>query len=717
MKRCCILCIAIFVFCSTLQAQDYLIPYRKGALWGYANEQGEIIIEPKYSAVEPFTNSELAKIYSFINDTLYVGFASLYGNIAIPPNKYINVGTLKNASNRSSYYDADYIGQYVAYEKFLEKYFLGAKNSINNELLDSTNKVLLQNFDRLEIINKYQEGNFNILFRKNNKYGIMDYKGKMLLEPIYDYMYIDLADKYNPLLTIKNKGKIGIYSKDGKPIIPLALQYIYLDRYRNLYQKVILVNKNNFNSVYNTSGKLLFGPSKREILIESKIIDGKEKLLFSLSKETTENATIGDQIISMTEVRPVPPPAREAEPDRTEAKDGGSYIYTNSGFPIININGKNYTFFKQNNLMGIRDALDSNIVYMQPMYNNLDAEMDIITYKKIDIIKVRKDNKYGLIDFKGNILVPINYKSLYKIYGRFNTADPMLYAAENDKNKIGLIDIKNKIIIPFNYLAISKSDYHQNDSIFYVKNLKGNMGFIKTNLDYVIPEEYSVLLNIDFGYDADRDKNEGYFLAKNTLGKYGIINLNHKIELDFIYDSIVNASLFTDTKYRKDLAYYHFVNYKQGEYTMLDGKGKTIIPYTKEKINYLLNDKINEKEYYYVTTKKDEKNVVYTALYSTKNGLLYDYTKNDFFNMKYDNRYANGIIYFKDIYNKIGVVLNNGTKKIIVPKYNSINRYRDIERSLLKRNNSIEYFSLQYEENKRYYSDIINSNGVLFFED
>ena len=712
MKNYFIVLLAIVCF-KNLAAQDYLIPYRKGNLWGYANEEAKIIIEPKYSAVEPFKNSKLTKIYNFINDTTYVGFASLAGNIAIAPNKYIEIGTLKDVNYRNNY-DGDYYGEYNAYDAFLEKYFLGAKSSKINELLDSNGKVLLQNFEKLEIINKYQEGNFNILFRKNNKYGVMDYRGKMLLEPIYDHMYIDLGNKYNPLLTIKNKGKIGLYSKDGKPIIPLALQYIYLDRYRNLYQKVILVQKNNYYSIYNTAGKLLYGPTKKEIEIESKYEDGKEKLVFSTRNESTQS-----EVITYAEVV-APPKDQSKAPERdfdVEIKNDASYPQVLKDFGTLNIDNKSVSIFKKNNLFGIRDLNDTNVVFVKPKYGAMDIEYDNLTYKKLNIIKVRLGKKYGLIDYTGKILVPIKYQNLYKVYSKWNIKDPILFTATNDKAETGLITANNKIIFPFKYYQIQKSDYHQNDSVFYVKNTEGKKGYRKLNLEYAIPEEYSFLEPIDLGNLTIENKNEFHFLAKNKMDKFGIIDLNNNIKLDFKYDSLVYNNFFSSEKYYKDLSYFYFVDYSKGQYAMFDGKGNTIIPFTNEKISYLLNNSISQPEYYYTTTKTDKLGKENTALYSNKNGLLLDYNTYDYFNMKYYSNYAKGIVYFKDDKNKIGIVLNNKIKKNVPPKYNSIEQDYYINNSTLRKKSTIKYYGLQYQNARYSFSDFMDSNGLLFFED
>ena len=149
------------------------------------------------------------------------------------------------------------------------------------------------------------------------------------------------------------------------------------------------------------------------------------------------------------------------------------------------------------------------------------------------------------------------------------------------------------------------------------------------------------------------------------MDKFGIIDLNNNIKLDFKYDSLVYNNFFSSEKYYKDLSYFYFVNYSNSQYAMFDGKGNTIIPFTNEKISYLLNNSISQPEYYYTTTKTDKLGKENTALYSNKNGLLLDYNTYDYFNMKYYSNYAKGIVYFKDDKNKIGIVLNNKIKKNI----------------------------------------------------
>lgn len=105
--------------------------------------------------------------------------------------------------------------------------------------------------------------------------------------------------------------------------------------------------------------------------------------------------------------------------------------------------------------------------------------------KASDFAKVKKGNLWGLIDTKGEIVVPIAYKQLYQP----NQKNPDYYIAKNDQDKFGaLYDKKN--IIPFEY-----------DSLGYTKNYitayKANkIGIIDVSGTVKIPLIYDQILYI-----------------------------------------------------------------------------------------------------------------------------------------------------------------------------------------------------------------------------
>lgn len=59
---------------------------------------------------------------------------------------------------------------------------------------------------------------------------------------------------------------------------------------------------------------------------------------------------------------------------------------------------------------------------------------------------VQKDNKFGFIDMKGKVIVPIEYDHI----GEFGVQGKP-WALVQKNNKFGLIDMKGEVIIPIEY--------------------------------------------------------------------------------------------------------------------------------------------------------------------------------------------------------------------------------------------------------------------------
>lgn len=51
------------LFSNTIFAQETLIPYRKGQLWGFADTTAKIILKPKFTKVDLYNNNSLYKVY------------------------------------------------------------------------------------------------------------------------------------------------------------------------------------------------------------------------------------------------------------------------------------------------------------------------------------------------------------------------------------------------------------------------------------------------------------------------------------------------------------------------------------------------------------------------------------------------------------------------------------------------------------------------------
>ena len=256
---------------------------------------------------------------------------------------------------------------------------------------------------------------------------------------------------------------------------------------------------------------------------------------------------------------------------------------------------------EKTNKYGYKD--ESGKVVVKPVYN-LAYEFSDGKYAEVNIgadYANNKGGKWGIIDTKGKIIIPIKYdqaRSLgynlfalntgYKFdnmdaspsgkYAIFNAAGkaltPLAYSGyllsvrfeegyapletwDGKKQRYGLLDSTGKVAIPVKYDEVGGFREGLCKLV-----LNGKIGFIDKSTKLVIPMKYEGAYNfseglaavkfngkwgfidskgkeaIPFAYEGAKYFEGGYAAAKQN-GNWGVINKENKTILAFMYDDIV----------------------------------------------------------------------------------------------------------------------------------------------------------------------------------
>ncbi len=160
---------------------------------------------------------------------------------------------------------------------------------------------------------------------------------------------------------------------------------------------------------------------------------------------------------------------------------------------------------------------------------------------------VSEDGKYGYVNIKGNLVIPLIYDSA----GSFSDG---LARVMKDGRRL-YIDKTGKEIFSTNY----KWTYDFSEGLVFVKNDKGEYGFLNKKGEIAIP-----FRKLENEYDT-YDFKEGLSRVKRN-GKYGFMDKTGKIVIPCIYTNVGNFS--------EGVAY---VDTKKGR-GYIDKNGKVIIP-------------------------------------------------------------------------------------------------------------------------------------------
>lgn len=174
-----------------------LYPYRKGALWGYANADGKIVITPAYTAAAPFTEG-LAAVALTENNQVRYGYIDAKNKLVIPM-------------------------QYRMAEPFVQGRGIVTLPSGRKMLMDAKGKTIIDsisNIQYLPLSGYYRVTNARRLM------ALYDREGKAL----HNFMFTRIEDSDEGLFLINYRDSTGVKinyaNKEGIILGPLVHQTV-----------------------------------------------------------------------------------------------------------------------------------------------------------------------------------------------------------------------------------------------------------------------------------------------------------------------------------------------------------------------------------------------------------------------------------------------------------------------------------------------------------
>ena len=153
-------------------------------------------------------------------------------------------------------------------------------------------------------------------------------------------------------------------------------------------------------------------------------------------------------------------------------------------------------------------------VVIEPEYDNAKDFCD-------GYAVVEKNNKVGIIDKNGRLVIPYKYDELWA-----NSTHPNGLAICNIGKKRVLIDMTGKELIPGYYESISLGMNGSTDLIAVEKD--GKYGWINKNNETIIPFKFDNIYNF---WDAE-------YTPAAINKKWGLINKNGQVVLKFVFDDL-----------------------------------------------------------------------------------------------------------------------------------------------------------------------------------
>lgn len=521
--------------------------------YGILDSKGDYIVTPKYEQISFDENNNVFKTTLSFSETGRYPFEKLSNDVSI--DGYFVIHNDNGTISKVPVEIADWCGSFTS-----EGYAEVIKGGIKGRINESNHIISFLDEKCIVISEQYDFAcNFNFGYApvsKNGKYGIIDSMQKEIIPCNYEFI--------EPLSTTRFKFKEGsewgIIDLEERIIV--NPEYLSISHQSDDYFKVELSipigsgSKQQLFGIIDKNGEIVI---PIECLSISKIT--YEENVFWLIKIWLKQGIYSE---SADVIIPFIYDDIEIQDDKFICKifeqTNDSYLYSNRNKRVKSVY---YYTLKGEQYLNV----DDKYTHIVP------CEYDIAFYAGFGLIRVKKDDKWGLINLMNDVVIPPmfayidEFNGLFAKVGKSEDGKSMLFPEDHIWDlKYGLIDTSGEIVLPLEYDYIDKweNDY------YLVSNNKSDILF-SPNLHPIIESDKRLKrLDDRFILKVDSSGYHGY--------RYGLIDYygNEIIPMD-------EEHCFSEIEVLKND--FLKVTYHKGEYgtshiAILNNRGKTIFERT-----------------------------------------------------------------------------------------------------------------------------------------
>lgn len=401
---------------------------------------------------------------------------------------------------------------------------------LNNKwgIIDNNGKLVIDaSYDEMVVVPNNKKAVFICTYDINDETG--EYKTKAINEKneeiLNGYEKIEAIDNYDSkqniwfesnALKVQKDGKVGLIDIDGKTILPCEYDDIY--SLKSIEDNLVVVKDGKLGLV-NTKGQFIINPeySKIETLKEGY----KDAYLV-----VDENNLYG--VVGLSGAKILDNKYEEVKylssVDIYSVKENGTWELVNTkGEVLQTAEGEEYVFTKGENVI------------------------------------VKKDNKYGIESLAGESIIPYEYDEL-------SYAFSIYYIAKKD-DKFGIINVNNETVKEFEYVNMYSveegnfivADKTETETVLFDSNLaekaSGIISEINTSKGFI-----KVYTNGEYKYFNFKfeEKQSQDLLTQCTLylskkdNKYGFVDKTGNVVVDYIYDDAMQQNPYGFSAVKKD---------------------------------------------------------------------------------------------------------------------------------------------------------------------
>lgn len=423
-------------------------------------------------------------------------------------------------------------------------------NDKNEELLtdyESVNTIEIK-----EIISSIPYEKTVLQYKKDGKYGIIDFNGKEITKPIYEEIR-NMPYREGELI-VKKDGKYGVININGGKLLDFKYDYITGDNYYSKEKEYSL--DGYIVGINNSEGKMQYGylDSKRNELLDINFdriyrmnnVEDDENIYIIAEKESKIQLYKNNKLLLDNDYQAI----------KYNEDSKLLILQKDNKYGVTDLNGKQIlnTEYDQIQIPGnyIIASKSGNMetynISGEKQENSLYSNI-INTSNENYKITVDYNNKYGVMTKDEQPIIPNQYNFIQYLYDNY-------FIVGSENGQAGIINDKAEIVVPIEYEIIQKlenSDIVQavhNDVLeLYNKQMEKIVemqdGKLDIQADYVkiYSDTETQFVGIDGTLKTDFEifPDNNLFASKKD-GKWGFVDKNNNVKIDYVYDKVTELN-------------------------------------------------------------------------------------------------------------------------------------------------------------------------------
>ena len=472
------------------------------------------------------------------------GVIDKYGNIIV--DTQYNIVYIPNPSK----------GVFVCYYDYDEQI-----NEYKTKVFDENKNEIFKEYDKVEAF-VFKDTNANkipfeksvLKYKKDGKYGLIDYEGKKITENIYTS--IESLEYKEGCFIVEQEGKFGVINLKGNTLVNIDYNKIESDGYYSKDGKsydagFIVAKKTEEGYKYgyiNSSGNILL---KNEYSQIDRVIDvEKEKDIYLIALKNGKAGLIknNQDILNYDYEEIEYNKLNKLFAVKKGAKQG-----------VVDINGKlildteyDSVLFSGNSINAVKNG--EKLVFNIDGKRSEDKEYiaTFLTQNENYIITVNKDSKYGVENKNGEILIENNYQYIEYAYDK--------YFIVTNNGKVGILNDKGEAQVDFEYDIIQRIEetntmqaIKASENLIYIYDSNAKLSVsMEKGLIYIENNYIKILSDKDRIYIDNNGKEisnkeiykDNNLFAVSKDGKWGFVDRESNQVVDYKYDMVTELNSY-----------------------------------------------------------------------------------------------------------------------------------------------------------------------------